>query len=100
MGSIVFAAARALVAWLEQHGGNLQGIRALGIIFSVLNGFGYDVLCFNGSGYDLLCFTVLDMMRLVIMFMIFPVLMIPKNLIESACYIESFLHVRNRPWVT
>ena len=31
MGSIVFPAARALVAWLEQHGGNLDGVRALGI---------------------------------------------------------------------
>ena len=36
MGSIVFPAARALVAWLEQHGGNLQGVRALGMIFYVL----------------------------------------------------------------
>ena len=30
MGSIVFPAARVLVAWLEQHGGNLDGVRALG----------------------------------------------------------------------
>jgi len=29
MGSIVFPAARALVAWLEKHGGNLEGVRAL-----------------------------------------------------------------------
>ena len=55
MGSIVFPAARALVAWLEQHGGNLQGVRALGMICYVLNGFGHEFLCFNGSGYDL-CF--------------------------------------------
>ena len=44
MGSIVFPAARALVAWLEQHGGNLDGVRALGI----------HLISFHRSGYDLL----------------------------------------------
>merc|ERR1712156_412667 len=29
MGSIVFPAARALVSWLEEHGGDLKGVRAL-----------------------------------------------------------------------
>ena len=32
MGSIVFPAARALVSWLEEHGGDLKGVRALGRI--------------------------------------------------------------------
>ena len=37
MGSIVFPAARALVAWLEKHGGNLEGVRALGRSFFVFD---------------------------------------------------------------
>ena len=79
MGSIVFPAARALVAWLEKHGGNLKGLRALGIIFN-----------------DLM---VLDMIFFLCL-IIFFVLMILQNLIGSACYIESLLHVPNIPVVT
>ena len=77
MGSIVFPAARALVAWLEKHGGNLEGLRALGMIFNDL--------------MDMIFFVCL---------IIFFVWMIPQNLIESACYIESLLHVPNIPGVT
>ena len=36
-GAIVFPAARALVAWLEKHGGNLEGVRALGRSFFVFD---------------------------------------------------------------
>ena len=79
MGSIVFPAARALVAWLEKHGGNLKGLRALGMIFN-----------------DLM---VLDMI-LFLCLIIFFVLMILQNLIGSACSIESLLHVPNIPGVT
>ena len=46
MGSIVFPAARVLVAWLEQHGGNLDGVRALGkgeIQYLIFN-FQYSIL--------------------------------------------------------
>ena len=80
MGSIVFPAARALVAWLEKHGGNLKGLRALGMIFN-------DVM-------------VLDMFFFFMCLIIFFVLMILQNLIGSACSIESLLHVPNIPGVT
>ena len=46
MGSIVFPAARVLVAWLEQHGGNLDGVRALGKgeIQCLIFNFQYSIL--------------------------------------------------------
>ena len=49
MGSIVFPAARALVAWLEKHGGNLDGVRALGKSFFLFDQFRYDLLCMVGA---------------------------------------------------
>ena len=48
MGSIVFPAARALVAWLEKHGGNLDRVRALGRNFFIFGNSGYNLLCMVG----------------------------------------------------
>ena len=52
MGSIVFPAARALVAWLEKHGGNLDGVRALGRSFLVSYQSEYEHLCMVGAFKD------------------------------------------------
>ena len=49
MGSIVFPAARALVAWLEKHGGNLDGVRALGKSFLISYRSEYEHLCMVGA---------------------------------------------------
>ena len=67
MGSIVFPAARALVAWLEQHGGNLDGVRALGIHLISFHRSEYDLLIhvwygihLRERGYDIFSFDSLE----------------------------------------